>query len=298
MTTDCKLIAKYVNGNYTVWLYSDGTKIKRTQAAEFEAEFPDSVDLKITDMCDMHCPMCHESSTETGIHGDLFAPFLNSLHFGTELAIGGGNPLEHPELVPFLEHMKERGIICNLTVNEEHFLRERSRIESLLADRLIWGLGISVTRCSKEAIEYAREHKTTVFHAVSGIIDEKYLCRLYDKELKLLILGYKKLGRGAEYFGERIQRNIEWLKAHITDIAKKFDTVSFDNLALEQLSLSSQLPRALFDERYMGDDGSASMFIDLVKGNYAVSSTSAARFTISGSVADMFKTVKKSVAKN
>ena len=112
-----KLLTVYRNGNYTVKLYSDGTKVKTTKDDKFIADFPDSMDLKITDYCDMNCPMCHEKSSINGKHGNLNEEFLSTLKRGTELAIGGGNPLSHPDLIPFLTGMKEQGVICNLTVN-------------------------------------------------------------------------------------------------------------------------------------------------------------------------------------
>ena len=49
---------------------------------------------------------CHEQSGPHGVHGDLNNPLLDTLHPYTELAIGGGNPLEHPDLIPFLQKMK------------------------------------------------------------------------------------------------------------------------------------------------------------------------------------------------
>ena len=71
-----QLLQKYKNGNYTVFLYTDGTKEKITEEEYFKAEFPDSIDLKITNYCDANCPMCHEKSTRNGKHGNLFEPFL------------------------------------------------------------------------------------------------------------------------------------------------------------------------------------------------------------------------------
>ena len=47
-----KLIANYTNGNHTVNLYDDGTKVKETMdPAEdhFTYEFPENMDIKITD---------------------------------------------------------------------------------------------------------------------------------------------------------------------------------------------------------------------------------------------------------
>ena len=44
-----KLLGKYNNGNYTVSLFDDGTKIRETEADFFDAEFPENIDCKITD---------------------------------------------------------------------------------------------------------------------------------------------------------------------------------------------------------------------------------------------------------
>ena len=126
---DKELLDIYKNGNYIVRIYSDGTKIKSSKDDKFIADFPDSIDLKITNYCDLNCPMCHEKSSTDGFEGDLNSSFLNSLHRGTELAIGGGNPLSHKKLLPFLVKMKRKKVICNLTLNEKHFLKHKSGID-------------------------------------------------------------------------------------------------------------------------------------------------------------------------
>ena len=42
---------------------------------------------------------CHEGSSPLGKHGDILSPsWLDKLHPYCELAIGGGNPLSHPDL--------------------------------------------------------------------------------------------------------------------------------------------------------------------------------------------------------
>lgn len=52
---------------------------------------------------------CHENSMVNGKHGDLNAlePMIATLHAGTECSVGGGNALAHPDLVWFLERLKE-----------------------------------------------------------------------------------------------------------------------------------------------------------------------------------------------
>ena len=118
------ILGDYVNGNYYVRIYGDGTKIRENDLDFFEPAFPESFDIKITNQCDMGCPMCHEDSKPDGKHGDiLHLPFLDSIHPYTELAIGGGNPLAHPDLIPFLRLCKDRDLIPNITVNKVHFMK-------------------------------------------------------------------------------------------------------------------------------------------------------------------------------
>ena len=285
-----RLIAFYENGNYTVRLYSDGTKVKRTEEDEFLADFPDSIDLKITDRCDLGCPMCHECSSPEGAEGALDARFLDTLQPGTELAIGGGNPLSHLGLVPFLEKMRARGIVCNLTVNGEHLLRERELVESLLRRKLIWGLGVSITRASEEVISFAEEHKNTVLHLIAGVFEDYEA--LYARGLKILILGYKRFGRGEKFYNTRVAGNIDLLKACLPIIVDKFECVSFDNLALSQLDVKSIITQEEFDSMFMGNDGEGSMYIDLPRREFARSSTSTARYPLSDDIRDMFGKIR------
>lgn len=281
-------LATYKNGNYTVRLYTDGTKIKSTPDDDFAAAFPDSIDLKITDYCDMRCPMCHENSSPEKGHGDVGVPFLQTLHRGTELAIGGGNPLSHPKLAQLLQSMKERGVICNLTVNEAHFLQSKERLQDMLRNKLIWGLGISVRQCARETLAFAAKNPTVILHVICGIIDEQTVQKMSGQNLKLLFLGYKKRGRGVDCYSAQVEEKIAWLKKNIRTYAPQFDTMCFDNLALEQLGMREQISQDLFQERYMGDDGSGSMYVDLVQKEFAVSSVSDARYPLRDSIDDMF----------
>jgi hypothetical protein len=158
-----ELLALYQNGNYVVKLYSDGTKIKQSMENSFISAFPDSIDLKITNYCDQNCPMCHEKSNENGKHADLDAPFLKTLKKGTELAIGGGNPLSHPSLLPFLKQMKEQGVICNLTINENHLKAYNDFILRLIHEKLIYGLGISLKAYNKQAVAFAMKSSVLMY---------------------------------------------------------------------------------------------------------------------------------------
>lgn len=286
-----ELLAYYQNGNYIVKLYSDGTKIKRTKGDSFVASFPDSMDLKITDYCDMNCPMCHEKSSVNGKHSNLNEKFLFTLKRGTELAIGGGNPLSHPDLIPFLERMKKQGVICNLTVNEAHLIKSQALIEELLSKKLIYGLGVSIKAYNQHAVEFAKAHKNTVLHIINGIFTD--FDKISNQDLKILILGYKMFGKGEAYYNSEIENNKQHTKEILPDLLEKFDCISFDNLALQQLDVKSIISPEEYEEMYMGDDGEATMYIDLVNREYALSSTSEQRYSLENDIIPMFQKIKK-----
>lgn len=50
------LLGQYQNGNYNVSIYDDGTKIRETNEDIFISSFPECIDLKITNKCEMLCP--------------------------------------------------------------------------------------------------------------------------------------------------------------------------------------------------------------------------------------------------
>lgn len=285
-----ELIALYQNGNYTVKLYSNGTKIKQTTKESFVAKFPDSIDLKITNYCDRNCPMCHEKSSKEGSHADLDAPFLKTLKKGTELAIGGGNPLLHPKLLPFLKQMKSQGIICNLTINEVHLKQSKTLVLDLIENKLVYGLGVSLKAYDEEIVSFAKAHSNVVLHVINGVFTE--YDKLASQGLKILILGYKKFGRGKEYFSAEIEHQMNITREILPGIIAGFKLVSFDNLALEQLSVKSLISNREFEQIYMGDDGEGTMYIDLVNSQFAKSSTSTERYPLQDEIIPMFKQIQ------
>lgn len=290
-----KQIGDYINGNYSVRIFEDGTKIRETEQDNFLAKFPECMDVKITNQCDMQCPMCHEDSTIEGKHGELLnVDFINSLNPYTELALGGGNPLSHPDLVEFLQLCRDKRIIVNMTVNQVHFMKSQEYIKSLLDRKLIIGLGVSLVNVTNDFIETLKQYPNGVIHIINGVTPIKDLERLYDNNFKILILGYKQFRRGiSNYESNSIQ--IEEIKSNIydylDDITKHFKVVSFDNLAIKQLEVKRLMSEEKWNEFYMGDDGKFTMYIDLVKKEFARSSISEKRYSLLENIEDMFKII-------
>jgi MoaA/NifB/PqqE/SkfB family radical SAM enzyme len=288
------LLGEYQNGNYKVSIYDDGTKIRETDANEFTSRFPECMDIKITNYCDMGCAYCHENSSVNGLHGDILSPkFIDTLYPYTELAIGGGNPLSHPDIISFLEMLKSKNIIANMTVNQTHFTFNNLLINDLVNTGLIKGLGISLNNSKdKEFIEKLKKIPNAVLHVINGVVKIEDLERLYDSDFKILIFGYKQFRRGNDYYSPIVEENKAKLYEELPNIIKKFQVVSFDNLAIKQLDVKRLMSNKDWNEFYMGDDGQFTMYVDLVNKEFARSSTSTKRYKLMNDIVDMFNVVK------
>lgn len=268
---------KVKNGNYMMFIdLETGTKIRKNNLDCFIPEKPESMDIKITNKCDMGCAFCHENSTSDGLHGDIMnLKFIETLLSYTELALGGGNPLTHPDLVPFLEKCKSLKLIPSMTINQVHFMKPEyaELIDKLVNEKLIYGLGISLTRATDGFIEKVKKYPNAVIHIINGVQPLTEVRKLYDQNLKILILGYKMFRRGIEYFSEAVDTVKTEYYAELADMTKRFDVVSFDNLALNQLEVKRLLTDDEWNEFFMGNDGSHTMYIDCINKQYARSST-------------------------
>ena len=289
-----KLLGVYKNGNYFVKILSDGTKIRETNDDEFIPSFAENCDVKITDRCDGGCPFCYEGCIPNGKHGDILNyKFLDTLHHYTELAING-NDLTHPSLVPFLKKMKEKKIIVNMTVNQIHFEKYFNFIDSLVYNNLIYGLGVSLREPTGDFVNKIKKFPNAVIHVINGILSDRDYEILKDNDLKMLILGYKHLRRGADYYdsyGADICVRMNWLYENLGDMLNHFKVVSFDNLAIEQLEVKRLLDEEQWNEFYMGDDGKYTFYIDMVDGTFGKNSLATVRYPIMDSIDEMFQKI-------
>lgn len=159
---------------------------------------------------------------------------------------------------------------------------------------LFYGLGISVFNPSEDLANKIAEFPNAVVHTIAGITTLSTLKTMSKLGVKkVLILGYKNFGRGAEYYNKMVDKNIAELKEHIQEVEEWFTVLSFDNLAIEQLDIKSTMNAKEWNEFYMGDDGGFTMYIDLVKKQYAQSSTSQERFCLLPTINEMFLDIRK-----
>ena len=243
--------------------------------------------------------MCHENSTKDGKHGDILnAKFINTLLPYTELAIGGGNPLEHPNLEKFLRKCKELKLVPSMTVHQDDFMNKIEFLRMLRDEKLIYGLGVSISYVTDELIEALHEFPNAVCHIIAGIATESVINKLAHNDLKILILGYKIFRRGEDLYTKNAS-NIDFLIQYMYDVLPEmvsggwFNTVSFDNLAIEQLNPKRLMTDDEYAQFYMGNDGSHTFYVDLVNEEFGVSSTAKERYPLMDNVVDMFNKVRE-----
>lgn len=273
----------YKNGNYIVVLDTvHGTKIRYNDLDFFKADRPENMDICITRYCEYGCPYCHENATVNGKHGDIMnSKFIDTLPEWTEAAVGGGRVTSHPDLIPFLRKLKERHVIANITVQQTEFMSHLSFLRELVNQKLIYGLGISLTDPYQDGfIAAVKTFPNAVIHVINGVVTLAQLSALGCKDLKILILGYKEVRRGVAYKADvdhlvglrknRLYASLPFIAEH-----NWFKTISFDNLAIEQLEPKRFLSDEFYQTHNLGDDGlmgeqtSASYYVDLVENVFA-----------------------------
>jgi len=303
-----QVLHSYTNGNTKVVLFEDGSK-ERTYDGVALPVHPESIDIKITNYCDAGCSFCHEKSTVAGQHGDLdkLAEVLTSLPAGVEIALGGGNPLSHPDLIPFLKKAQAQGLVVNITINQKHLRPFKELILSIIADGLVKGVGISYASAGflPDIAPILLATNNVVFHLIMGInklddINELMnLCQEHNRVCKVLLLGYKNFGFGINYYlkNKKIESNkYSWY----TQLANKFKesnlVLSFDNLAIQQLKLRRYFTDEAWDNFYMGDDFVFTMYIDGVEQHFAPTSTSTNRVSFKDhTLLEYFQKFRKSL---
>lgn len=294
----------YINGNYFVMIHErSGTKEYRAlrSGEDFKAEFPDSIDLKITDKCSIGCPFCHESSTPQGQEGDFveIKRVLSQLpEYPIEIALGGGDLLESPTLsISVINWLKkdQKKIVAG-TFNIKSLLKVTEGSAQSQVVRNLDNIGVSITRKPTEE-ELDSLYRVLpimtnmIYHVILGIIppkDLKDLLRTASHNcLGILILGYKQFGRGKSMnplSPELIQEYLNVFsefgqeKLHIVSMNTRVRrSIGFDNLALEQLNLKNYIHPLIWERIYLGEEFTNTMYVDAVKGEFAPTSRSTER---------------------
>ena len=122
--------------------------------------------------------------------------------------------------------------------------------------------------------------------------------KLFNRDLKILILGYKEFRRGKDYYSPEVEQLKRDTLNFLPNMVGHFKVISFDNLALQQLDCKRLLTSEEWQKFYMGNDGHFTMYIDAVNKEFARSSISTLRYKLTDDIKEMFDTVRAEVVVN
>ena len=197
-----------------------------------------------------------------------------------------------------MKKLKEKDIVANITVHQYDFEQKQELIKKLVDEELVYGIGVSLIDPTEEFIKLVKQYPNVVIHVINGIFDASDVLALADHDLKILILGYKQIRRGSDWYSvdyENITRKQVWLKYSLPNIIEHFKVVSFDNLAISQLEVKNIMSKEKWEEFYMGEDSQFTYYIDMVERKFAKSSTAplTERYDLLDSVDEMFAKIRK-----
>jgi hypothetical protein len=293
-------IINYTNGNAQITLDSDGTRVISFED-RLQLDYPLNIDIKVMSKCAFglnpktgksFCSFCHESATTDGkeCNYENLKLKIQDLPKGIELAIGCNELTTN--LYNFLIWCYEQEYVCNLTINQGHINRDLNKIISVIQNKYIKGLGISYRselkwNVPKELLDYSN----AVFHVISGIDTVDNVLQLSEKGVnKILVLGEKDFGFNLGKVDLTSRKHKEWFW-WVGKLFNKFEVVSFDNLAIEQLNIKRFFSN---DNWNTFNQGEHSFYIDAVTEEYSPSSRNAQRTKWNNlTIKEYFKIINK-----
>jgi radical SAM protein with 4Fe4S-binding SPASM domain len=191
-------------------------------ATEFRVlRSPSLADIQITSACTQGCPHCYASANPAGTHmpySDLLRILDSCAEAGVfQIALGGGDPLLHPQFEDILYAVRERGMVPNVTTSGAYFteknlaaMRECCGAVALSLEgvgarysqrRALGWDGFRAALATLEANSIPTVLQVTVgagnINDVSRIVDFALSKKLYG----VIFLAYKPVGRGQRFDG-------------------------------------------------------------------------------------------------
>lgn len=181
---------------------------------------PTLADFQITERCPLGCPHCYASSEPDGLQVSLDDVDLVlgelSRNGVTQIALGGGEPLGHPDIVAILALCHHYHLVPNLTTNGlylgDDVMRALGRYCGAVALSLE-GVGDSFRRRRRLSFEFFEQclarlldaglatvlQVTLSAESLAELDDIVQLCRQHPRLYGVIFLAYKEVGRGTHY---------------------------------------------------------------------------------------------------
>jgi len=236
----------------------------------WSAHGPELIDLAITNWCDRNCSFCYRSSHRNGKHMDIghYEALMEQARDMSvlQVALGGGNPNQHPRFVEILRLTRQDyGIVPNYTTNG------RGLSERVLRASRSWCGAVAVSAyppyeemagAIKKLVSYGIRTNVhflldaTSIHCAMRWLEEppEFLQGLNA----LIFLNYKPVGR--QVFRDRLLRNSVRLESffRLATSRRAPFKIGFDACSATGLCRYTAVPKICYEGC---DSGRFSMFI-------------------------------------
>jgi len=251
-----------------------GTKIRLSfndNAPEYvKATSPELVDLKITNQCIMGCDYCYQDSDINGQHAtyqNVFRILRDLKSAGVlEVALGGGEPTRHPQFTNIIRDVYQNHMLVNFTTRDLDWVNNSRIVRDVEKYVSRFGVSICTQHDLAEAFHVIPEslHPKIYFHYVIGtgnlepILQDDSVIRYLDNPHPIILLGFKKVGRGASYthYGNSDKDWIKWVK-------NSHAIVGIDTALANQFK--EQVAENFDKSLVQYEEGKFSMYIDAVR---------------------------------
>ncbi len=174
------------------------------------APWPELADISISNHCSKACTFCYRNSRPDGsfISVDDYSQILDQLthpEWGSvfQVALGGGEPLEHPDFLKIIEETSRRGIVANFTTNGDNLTDD---IAGSLAGK-VGAVAVSVMDFKEESLnntsilikQEIRTNLHFILNSETISLATMFLKGYFDNRLNginaVVFLTYKSAGR-------------------------------------------------------------------------------------------------------
>lgn len=289
----------YINGNRLVKVYPSGGRERYRLLGDttpYTPDRPETIDINISYRCRLGCPWCYLGASPGGDVFEFTSDTLDKLDrifsediIGMEVALNYNDGDSIDTIYDLVEYFAAKGAFSRVTVNYGSFFHVYRTFllhytYSSSWENIVLGVSVGNAREIRHVLSIEPEIPI-VFHIVNGIFPKDDLSRIYEQNI--LILGYKTIGRGSRYKPQEF-----FTKGDLEILRSNNNTVVLDILAVEQLGVT------IDPEYYLGRDGEVSMYLDLVRWEYGVSSTDTTRFPVEDkTLRQMFAHVRNMVGR-
>lgn len=207
------------------------------------APVPELADISISNHCSKGCSYCYRKS----VKNNEFMPLeqyervldaLNHPKYGNvfQVALGGGEPLEHPQFVQIIEATLKREIVPNFTTNGMFLTEDICKV----IHRKIGAVALSITKVKeleREKVAMLRKYdiRTNVHYVLSSmnigeaieIVSGKHN-EVFEGVNAIIFLTYKPAGRGTEDGVLKAGDEMERFVQKVNDYSNKVLKIGFD----------------------------------------------------------------------